>query len=126
MLLHRVSGEFIVIGLSPIGSASVNQQHDGHGGVTAYAVEELPIGVVAQFRWYFPPQVTNGPADSLHLAEDIGVEPGAARIADLLLPLSDVEQILGHAAFGAEQIDLEDHHVIARSGSLEHEFERRV
>src|SRR4029078_1498911 len=94
MLLHRVSGEFIVIGLSPIGSAPVNQQHDGHGGLTVYAVEELPIGVVAQFRWHFPPQVTNGPADSLHLAEDIGVEPGAATIAGTLFPFSHVRTIL--------------------------------
>jgi hypothetical protein len=52
--------------------------------------------------------MAEGPADRLHLAEDVGVEPGAARIANLLFPLRDIEQRLRHASSGAEQVDLED------------------
>ena len=43
-------------------------------------------------------QVANGPAHLLHLAGDVGVEAGAARIADLLLALRDVEHRLRHGA----------------------------
>src|SRR5207344_1034092 len=95
-------------------------------GVAAHAVEQLPVGIVAELLRYGPPQAANGPADGLDLAENVGVEPGAARIADLLFPLPDIEQRLRHAASGAEQIDLEDDHVFARSAALEHVFERRV
>ena len=83
-------------------------------------------GPVAQLLRHPPPQMAKGPADRLHLAEDVGVEPGAARIANLLFPLGDIEQRLRHASSGAEQVDLEDDHVLARPGSLQHIFKRRV
>ena len=126
MLLHRVARELIIVGLRPIGRTAVNEQHDGDGGVAGHAIEDLPIFIVAELRRDHGPQVANGPADGLHLAEDVGVEPGPARKADFLLPLADIEQGLRQAAFGAEQVDLEDAHVLARAAALEHIFERRV
>jgi hypothetical protein len=78
--------------MSPVGCAPVYEQYDSDRGITTHVVEELPIGIVAKLSRHLAPQVANSPADGLQLAEDIGIEPGTTRIADLLFPLRNIEQ----------------------------------
>ena len=104
----------------------MDELHDGDGRVAAQTVEQLPVGIVVELMRQLAPQLADGAAHRLQLAEDVGVETGAAREADLLFALRHLEQIFRHAASGAEQIDLEDAHVLARAAMLEHVLERRV
>src|SRR5262245_10041922 len=124
MLVHRVAREFIVARLCPVGRAPVYEEYDRDRGITTHTVEELPIGIVAKLLRHLGPQVTNSPADALQFAEDIGVEPGATRITDLLFSLRDIEQGFRHAALSAEKINLEDDHIFPRG--VEHVFEGRI
>src|SRR5262249_58693560 len=104
--------ELVVVRLGPVGRSPVNEQHDGDRGVAAHAVEQLPVRIAAELIGQLPAQMANRPADGLRLAEDVGVEPRAPRIAYLLLALGGVEQRFRQAASGAEEVDLEYDHVL--------------
>src|SRR5262245_56139543 len=126
MLVHRVAREFIIARLRPISGPPVNKQHNGDSRAATHAVEELPTRIVAELLWHFCPQLTNSPADGLQLAEDIGIETGPTRVADLLFPLRHIKERLRHAAFGTEQVDLKDAHILAWTAPLKDVFERSV
>jgi hypothetical protein len=86
--------------------------------------QELGIRIAAQLGRKLLQQPRDGMPDRLRPLEDIGAEAGAAGIADFLLALGHIEQILRHGPPRAEQVDLEDALVAGLAGVVEDVLQR--
>src|SRR5882762_4959248 len=127
VLAHGEARELVVLGVVLVALGAVDELHD----VEAHAVgaQELRhlsrVRIVAQLRWQLgeQPQGGGGGAPARHI--HVGVEAGAARVADVLLTLGDALHGLRHVTARREEVDLE-HGAVTGAGLLEHVVERRV
>src|SRR5208283_6250012 len=85
-----------------------------------------PVRVVAQLRGQPGRNSLDRLAYRATAPFDVGVEPRAARIADVLLALRDFEHRLRQLADCAEEVDLEDADVLMVAFEVEHILQRRV
>ena len=127
MFLDRHAREFIVARMRLIGAFAIDEMDDGDRRLVFHPGEAQRIGIIAQVLRQFAQQALEGAAQFMPFRRHVGIEPGAARIADLLLALDRIEEIARQHAARAEQIDLEDAHLRGRGRRLiQHILQGRV
>src|ERR1700694_5433974 len=126
MLFHSVTREIVVVGLGRKGRTPVDELHNGDRGIATEGMKKTPIQIVMQFTWKFRLEAPDRTAHHLQLTKNVRIQARAARISDLFLALSDIEQRLGHRSLRAEQVELKHAHVLTRSAAVEHVLQRCV
>src|SRR5262249_61777363 len=91
----------------------IDEVNDGDRRIAGKFLQKAPVAVRLYGRRNSVEHAAHGAADGLGFAKGVGIETGAARIADLLLALGNLEQGLRNGAPRAEQVDLKEAHVAA-------------
>ena len=126
VLQHGRARELVILRIPLVGLATVDQLHDRHDVVVTDASQKLDIGVAEPFGRQLGQEAARGGLGGLRISRLIvGVEPGPAGEADVLLALGRVDQGPGHRSARGEQVDLEDHEV-APALLVEDVLQRRV
>src|SRR4051794_35567092 len=125
VLDHGNMREVVILGRGFVVLAAVDQVHHGDGAFTRRLVEDLDRRIVLQIIRQLVDQRAQRLAGVVHLLVLVGVHPGAAGEADVLLALRGLEQRGRQVAAGAEEIDLEDQEVTIEL-SIQHVIERRI
>src|ERR1700733_804869 len=104
-----------------MGLGAINQVDEVVDLVIADPAQRLRLLAVPQSLGQLGQEIGNRAADALQVLEVVRVGAGAARILDLLLTSSDLEDVAGKVATRAPKIDLEREGVLART-VLRHPF----
>ena len=126
MFLDRHAREFIVARLRLISAFAIDEMDNGHRRFILHPRQPQRVGIIAQIFRQFAQQAFECAAQLVAFRHHVGIEPGAARIADLLLALDRIEKIARQRPSRAEQIDLEDAHFRRRRRLVQHILQRRI
>src|SRR5512137_2448000 len=111
--LHGLQAELVVLEVLFEGFALVDELYDVEDLGAGKVVEGLEFRLPPQLGGHFFEGLVNGQAHALPGAGLVRAAPCAARVLDVLLPLQDIEYVVGHIAAGAPEVDLEGQGVAA-------------
>src|SRR6266404_1968348 len=125
VLDHADVRKVVILGRGFVILAPVDQVHHRDGVFLGGLAENFHRRVVLEIVGQLAHQFAQSPASVVHLLVLVGIHPGAAGKADVLLALRRFHQRKRQGTACAEQIDLEDQKVVICFG-VQHIIERRV